>query len=101
MAEWYENESFWIATYSFMFGESGFQDALSDIPKIIDLTGRASGAVLDMGCGPGRYAVPFAKMGYSVTGVDRTPFLLKKAREYANRENVAVTWVESDMRTFT
>jgi SAM-dependent methyltransferase len=97
---WFEDEDFWNATYDFMFSESNFGAAVADVPKVIALSGRTDGAVLDMCCGPGRYSVPFAKQGFAVTGVDRTAFLLNKARAYAEQEGVNVTWVHSDMRHF-
>lgn len=97
---WFEDEGFWAATYDFMFSESSFPTAAADVRKVAALSGCEAGAVLDMCCGPGRYSVPFAKHGYAVTGVDRTPFLLNKARAYAEREGVDVTWVQRDMREF-
>jgi SAM-dependent methyltransferase len=44
--------------------------------------------------------VEFARRGFSVTGVDRTVFLLDKARGLAAERNVTVEWVEQDMRRF-
>jgi len=35
-----------------------------------------------------------------VTGIDRSPFLLSKARERARAADVEVEWIEEDMRTF-
>ena len=57
-------------------------------------------SILDLCCGPGRFAVPLARRGFRVTGVDRTTFFLDKAKERAAAENVAVEWVQEDMRTF-
>jgi SAM-dependent methyltransferase len=47
------------------------------------LASRAIGpgaALLDAGCGTGRYAVELARHGFVVTGVDRSPELLAEAR---------------------
>lgn len=41
---------------------------------------RPAAAVLDAGCGTGRYAVELARPGFAVTGVDRSPELLAAAR---------------------
>ena len=60
-------------------------------------TGRA---VLDLCCGPGRFAIPLALRGYQVTGVDSSAFLLKRAQERAERLGAAVEWVRADMREF-
>jgi SAM-dependent methyltransferase len=100
MAEWFENEHFWFDLYPFMFPEKRFQTAVEEIEKTIALTGFQGNSVLDLCCGPGRHTVVLAKKGYTVTAVDRTPFLLKKAQELAQAEGVSVEWVLDDMRNF-
>jgi SAM-dependent methyltransferase len=100
LPSWFDDDAFWIATYPFMFPETSFTTAVSDIPKIMALSGCSEGSVLDMCCGPGRHAVPFARSGFKVTGVDRTSFLLDKAKLYAEQQQVRVSWVQDDMRRF-
>lgn len=97
---WFESHALWADLFPFMFPESSFADAAASVPKIAALSKVAGGTVLDLACGPGRYAVPLAQAGYVVTGVDRTRFLLNKARELASRAGVTVEWVEEDMRQF-
>lgn len=98
--QWFESNVFWADLFPFMFPEASFSDAAANVPKIGALSGMASGTVLDLACGPGRYAIPLAQAGYAVTGVDLTPFLLDKAREGADRAGVNVEWIEQDMREF-
>jgi len=100
MQPWFENDEFWIATYPFMFPETSFATAISDVTKIMAISGRRNGAVLDMACGPGRHAIALAKQGFDVTGVDRTRFLLEKAKQNAEEQHARVTWVLDDMRGF-
>lgn len=45
------------------------------------------GSVLDIGTGPGYFAINLALMGYQVTGIDLTPAMLDRAKEYAKRLN--------------
>jgi SAM-dependent methyltransferase len=74
-----------------------------EVAKVIALVGLSAPegkAVLDLCCGPGRHAIPLARRGMRVTGVDRTPFLLERARERARDAAVAVELVQSDMREF-
>ncbi len=97
---WFESESFWTAMFPFMFPETSFAAAAENVPKVAALVGVSGGDVLDLACGPGRYAIPFAQAGYVVTGVDRTRFLLDKARERARHAGAKVEWIEQDMREF-
>lgn len=53
-------------------------------------------AVVDFGCGPGFYAVPFAKVAGKVAAVDVQPEMLRKAENYAMKVGVDVEFVESD-----
>ena len=54
---------------------------------------------LDLGCGSGRYAVNLARLGAEVVGLDFSDAMLKLARDYAKKEEVAdqVRFVETDM----
>jgi SAM-dependent methyltransferase len=99
-ANWYEDEGLWSQTYQFMFPAGSFDKAAEHIDWITERCGLQSGVVLDLCCGPGRYAVPLASRGFDVTGVDRTSFLLEKAREYALEKTVDVEWILEDMRHF-
>lgn len=54
--------------------------------------------VIDVGCGTGRHAIPLAKKGYAIMGVDVSKEMLKIARENAERENVRVDFRTADMR---
>jgi SAM-dependent methyltransferase len=57
-------------------------------------------SLLDLCCGPGRCSIVLVKKGFSVTGVDRSSFLLDKAKERAKSEGLSVEWVLEDMRRF-
>jgi SAM-dependent methyltransferase len=98
--EWFENEDFWQDFYPYMFSAERFAAAGEEVDKIMALTGRHQGSVLDLCCGPGRHAAEFARRGFQVTGVDRSPFLLARAREHAQTAGASVEWVMEDMRSF-
>lgn len=57
-------------------------------------------ALLDVTCGPGLYAVPLAKWGVTVTGVDFGPASIAYARELAVKEGVngRCIFIQSDVR---
>ena len=52
--------------------------------------------VLDVACGPGNAAIPAARAGARVTGLDLVPELLEGGRRRAAAEGVEVEWVEGD-----
>ncbi|CVK21057.1 class I SAM-dependent methyltransferase [Sporomusa sphaeroides] len=49
----------------------------------------ANAEILDIGCGPGRYTLEFAKRAKQVTGLDISPNMLKHATENARQQAVA------------
>ena len=53
-------------------------------------------AALDVGCGTGNVAIPMARRGATVTGVDIAPNLLAQARERATAEGLDVRFDEGD-----
>ena len=97
---WHEDDAYWASVYPFFFSEEAFNQAALRVPKVIQLSGRTSGKLLDLGCGPGRYAIPLAREGFTVTGVDRTQLLLDRGKERAAAQGVNVEWVQDDMRRF-
>lgn len=55
--------------------------------------------ILELGCGTGRHAEEFARLGYRVTGVDRSGAMVERARlRAANAPNL--DFVEGDLRDF-
>ncbi len=90
MAEWFDDENFWKKLYPFLFAPEQFDKAEEEVEKILNLTSFRGDSVLDLCCGPGRHAVLLAKRGLSVIGVDKSKFLLRKARERSRKENVRV-----------
>jgi ubiquinone/menaquinone biosynthesis C-methylase UbiE len=57
----------------------------------------AGGELVDVPCGFGRHAVPLARAGYRVTGVDRSKVLLDEARRRTGHERWP-KWVAADYR---
>ena len=54
--------------------------------------------ILDCSCGDGLQAIPLAKQGYFVDGGDISANMIKKAIEYAEKENVKINFKQSDFR---
>ena len=97
--EWFIDESFWKDMYDWLFPPERFQTAKEQVEKVLNITGIQSGNVLDLCCGPGRHTYELAKLGFSVTAVDASEFLLNKAKEFCS-EFTNVRFVHADMRDF-
>lgn len=98
--EWFDDDAFWRDFYPVMFPQDRFDDTPGEIDKVLSLVKPNGKAVLDLCCGPGRCAVELARRGYEVTGVDRTKFLLDKAKTRARKAKVRIKWIGMDMRDF-
>lgn len=55
------------------------------------------GSVLDLGCGQGRNAIPLARLGFELTGVDLTKVGISQMNQIAKSENLTLLGVLSDM----
>ncbi len=63
----------------------------------VDSLGIATGMrVLDVACGTGNLAIPAARTGAQVTGVDIATNLLSQARQRATAEGLQITFEEGD-----
>lgn len=58
-----------------------------DVPFWTRLAGSVSGPVLELGCGTGRVALPLARAGIDVVGIDRSAPMLARARRRARRSS--------------
>ena len=98
---WFEDEGFWRDYFPVLFPVESFEAATGNLEQVLKLTQLQSGHALDLCCGPGRYALPLARKGFQVTGVDRSAFLLDRARSRATETGVDIEFVEDDMRSFS
>ena len=62
-----------------------------DVDRYQELAGESQGGpVLELCCGTGRVAIPLARRGFSVTGIDISESMLSRFRENLEREESAV-----------
>jgi SAM-dependent methyltransferase len=71
----------------------------ADIPLYLELAKSAGGRVLEIACGSGRLALPLARAGNSVVGIDASPHMLAIARDKLARQQ-RVHLIQADMREF-
>jgi SAM-dependent methyltransferase len=64
------------------------------------LASRVSAPVLELGCGTGRIAIPVAKSGVHVIGIDRSASMLARARQRTRRARLGsrINLVRGDIR---
>lgn len=79
--------------YSFTKGTS------QEVGFLLELLKLPAGArLLDVGCGPGRHAIPLAQAGLAVTGVDVSRRFLELAADAAKAAGVRPAFFEVDAR---
>ena len=85
----------WAADYDELFEDR------DDPAAVVGLLSRVvgDGAILELGVGTGRLAVPIAASGRPVTGVDASPEMLRRLRQRPGAAGVQA--VEGDMTTVT
>jgi SAM-dependent methyltransferase len=98
--EWFDDDTLWSTLTPLLFSKKRGGDVAEALPKALKLLQPTGKDVLDLCCGPGRWAIPFAKSGFRVTGVDRTKPFLNRARADARKARVRIEWVRQDMRDF-
>ena len=65
-----------------------------------DLASQADGTILELACGTGRLAIPLARAGFTVAGMDASRAMLDEARRKSQTEELEIQWVSGDIRDF-
>ena len=73
---------------------------VQDVPFYHRLALEFPGPVLELGCGDGRVALPLARAGVRMVGLDSSAAMLDAARARAAAENLAVKFFPGDFRSF-
>jgi ubiquinone/menaquinone biosynthesis C-methylase UbiE len=77
---------------------AALSERIADVGELVaDRAGIEGGmSVLDVACGAGNAAIPAARAGGRVTGLDLVPKLLEEGRAKAESEGLQIEWVEGD-----
>lgn len=96
--EWWQS-FFDETTGQIMFYEEAWQRAEQSCDALVSLLGLAPGAkILDLACGPGRFALPLARRGFRVVGLDICDVYLEQARANAQEHGLQIEFIHGDMR---
>lgn len=99
--EWFEEDGFWESFDVHLFPPERWEKTPEEVDQVIALLDLAEPApILDLCCGPGRHSLELARRGFQMTSVDRTPRYLARARAASQREDLAIEFVQEDMRRF-
>jgi SAM-dependent methyltransferase len=98
MAPWYETlfDEDYLRLWTPNLPPERAEQELHGLLTLLDLP--AGARVLDLCCGHGRHAVPLARLGYRVTGLDLSEVFLERGRRSAQEAGVEVEWLHGDMR---
>lgn len=98
---WYEQEGFWETFAPALFTSERMLSAKQEAVQIVALLKLQPGeSICDLCCGVGRHSLEFSRLGYSVTGVDRTALYIEQAKKKAVEQQLRIRFVQEDMRNF-
>lgn len=91
--------------YTDLYGDPRHYDAKNsafneDIPFYNKLLKDFNGSVLELTCGTGRLAIPFAMQGVDISGIDNSVAMLEHAKKKAIEKKVDIDFIMADVRNF-
>ncbi|MCX8006494.1 MAG: class I SAM-dependent methyltransferase [Coriobacteriia bacterium] len=85
--------------YDAIYATKDYEAEAAFVHSVLQDRGVKPGSsVLDLGCGTGGHAVPLARRGYRVTGVDRSAEMIERARKKVAEASVEVDLEVGDIR---
>ncbi|MEU8022633.1 class I SAM-dependent methyltransferase [Micromonospora haikouensis] len=97
---WYEDLSLWSGFSDVLFSAERARHAADLVTTSPLLAFPPESRVLDQGCGVGFFAVPLARQGHRVTGVDLHRELLDRAEAEAAGTGPGASFVRADVREY-
>jgi len=73
-----------------------FVDEIETCAVLKYLEGAEKIRVLDVGCGTGNYSIKLAEKGFKVVGIDKSPEMLKIARQKVERRGYSIELIQGD-----
>lgn len=91
----YEKLSFF---YDLLMQGIDYEAWVSYVEEIVERFQGRTGSVVDLACGTGSSALPWARRGYRTFGVDLSAEMLALARKKAAQDGCQVTFLQQDLR---
>ncbi len=77
------------------------RNAYEAVPFYKKQAKKYGGPVLELACGTGRIAIPIAKKGISIVGLDFSVKMLEQAKRNSKENKVEIEWIKADMTNFS
>lgn len=94
--------SLYAESYDALYGDKDYLAECALLTRLFQQYGEGSvRTILDLGCGTGNHALPFAEQGYEVVGVDRSADMIAMARKKAvqARSGTSALFHHGDLRS--
>jgi SAM-dependent methyltransferase len=91
----------YAGSYDLLYGDKDYEFECDLLEQMIEKHGFSpTRSILDLGCGTGNHALPLAKRGYDVVGVDRSQEMLACMRNKAdNQRSSQLIYHRGDIRS--
>ena len=87
--------------YDIFYSDKNYKKECGFLEKIFQHHGFKVKTILDLGCGTGGHALLLSKMGYKVTGIDRSSEMLRIARKKTDRLRLKTDFYETSIQEAT
>ncbi|MBM4167006.1 MAG: class I SAM-dependent methyltransferase [Ignavibacteria bacterium] len=78
-----------------------YRNLVEDIPFLVRQVEKSGTPVLELGCGTGRILFPLAEKKFSVTGIEVSHAMLKRAKQKAKEKKLSVELMQGDCCNFS
>ena len=91
----------YAAYYDLLYQDKNYHKEAKYILRLLEDNGISNGNILELGSGTGKHAEEFAKMGFSVHGIDLSPEMVQEANHRNNNNLEGQLYFEvGDVRNF-
>lgn len=86
--------------YDLIYSDKDYQAECDFVAEIFDkYSPRRISTILELGCGTGGHAIPLARKGYQVSGIDISPAMIAQARQKAEDTSLKLDFQVMDLRS--
>jgi SAM-dependent methyltransferase len=82
--------------YDLLYQDKDYVTEAAFVDARLRAHGARAGTLLDLGCGTGVHALEFARRGWSVTGIDLSEAMIRKAKAQASNGGTPISFRQGD-----